>query len=108
MGAPYVSYNTVTTTSGTKVTAVTTSTVNYSALLAKLNNILAGGVLTQATQQAILTLISNTTDYPITSTVTGTTTSPPVAPSLPTTQARDIVRATVESILTSPEYSIQQ
>jgi len=108
MTAPYVSYNTVTTTSGTKVTAVTTSTVNYSALLTRLNNILTGGMLTQATQQTILSLVTNTTNYPITSTVTGTSTSPPAAPSLPTTQARDIVRATVESILTSPEYSIQQ
>jgi hypothetical protein len=108
MGSPYVTYNTVTTTSGAKVTAVTTSTVNYSALLSKLNNILTGGILTQATQQNILSLIGNTTNYPITSTITGTTSSPPAAPSLPTTQARDIVRAAVESILTSPEYSIQQ
>jgi hypothetical protein len=108
MGSPYVSYNTVTTTSGTKVTAVTTSTVNYAALVTKLNNILAGGVLTQATQQAIISLISNATNYPITTTVTGTTTAPPSAVSLPTSQARDIVRSAVESILTSPEYSIQQ
>jgi uncharacterized protein (DUF1800 family) len=108
MGSPYVTYNTVTTTSGAKVTAVTTSTVNYSALLSKLNNILTGGILTQATQQNILSLIGNTTNYPITSTITGATSSPPAAPSLPTTQVRDIVRAAVESILTSPEYSIQQ
>jgi uncharacterized protein (DUF1800 family) len=108
MGSPYVSYNTVTTTSGTKVTAVTTSTVNYTALVTKLNHILTGGMLTQTTQQSIISLISNITNYPITLTVTGTTAAPPAAPNLPTTQARDIVRAAVESVLTSPEYSIQQ
>jgi len=108
MGAPYVSYNTVTTTSGTKVTAVTTTTVNASALVAKLSNILTGGMLSQSAQQTIVSFISNTTYYPITLTVTGTTTNPPAAPTLPTTQARDIVRAAVQTILISPEYSIQQ
>jgi uncharacterized protein (DUF1800 family) len=108
MGAPYCSFNTVTTTSGTKVTATTTTTVNASGLVTKLANILTGGMLSQASQQTIVSFISNTTNYPITSSVTGTTTSPPAAPSLPTTQARDIVRAAVQAILTSPEYSIQQ
>jgi uncharacterized protein (DUF1800 family) len=108
MGAPYAAFNTVTTTSGTKVTATTTTTVNAPALVTKLNNILTGGMLTQAAQQTIISLITNTTNYPVTTTATGTTINPPAAPSLPTTQARDIVRAAVQSILTSPEYSIQQ
>jgi hypothetical protein len=90
------------------VTATTTTTVNASGLVTKLANILTGGMLSQASQQTIVSFISNTTNYPITSSVTGTTTSPPAAPSLPTTQARDIVRAAVQAILTSPEYSIQQ
>ncbi len=108
MGAPYASFSTVTTTSGTKVTATTTTTVNAAALVTKLSNILTGGMLTQASQQTIVTFISNATNFPITSTATGTTTNPPAAPSLPTTQARDIVRAAVQAILVSPEYSIQQ
>lgn len=108
MGAPYASFNTVTTTSGTKVTAVTTTTVNATALVAKLANILTGGMLTQAAQQTIVSFISNPANFPVTSTVTGTTTNPPAAPSLPTTQARDIVRAAAQAILVSPEYSIQQ
>jgi uncharacterized protein (DUF1800 family) len=108
MGAPYASFNTATVTSGTKVTATTTTTVNAAALVTKLNNVLTGGMLTQSAQQTIITFISNTTNFPITSTVTGTTTNPPPAPSLPTTQARDIVRAAVQAILVSPEYSIQQ
>jgi uncharacterized protein (DUF1800 family) len=108
MGAPYCSFNTVTTTSGTKVTATTTTTVNATALVTKLANVLTGGMLSQSAQQTIVSYIGNTTYFPITSTVTGTTTNPPAAPSLPTTQARDIVRAAVQSILISPEYSIQQ
>jgi hypothetical protein len=108
MTAPYVSFNTVTTTSGSKVTETTTTTVNASALVAKLSNVLTGGMLTQSSQQTIVSFITNTTNFAVTSTVTGTTTSPPAAPSLPTTQARDIVRAAVQAILVSPEYSIQQ
>jgi hypothetical protein len=108
MEAPYVSYSTVTTTSGTTVTATTTTTVNAPALVTKLANILTGGMLTQASQQTIVSFISNTTNFVITSKVTGTTTNPPAAPSLPTTQARDIVRAAAQAILVSPEYSIQQ
>jgi len=108
MGAPYVSYNTVTTTSGTKVTETTTTTVNAAALVTKLANILTGGMLSQSSQQTIINFITNTTNYPITLTATGTTTNPPAAPNLPTTQGRDIVRAAVQAILVSPEYSIQQ
>jgi len=108
VGSPYVTYSTATTTSGTTVTATTTTTVNYSALVAKLSNVLTGGMLTQASQQTIISFISNTTNFVITSKATGTTTNPPAAPSLPTTQARDIVRAAVQAILVSPEYSIQQ
>ena len=108
MGAPYASFSTSTTTSGTKVTSVTTTTVNAAALVAQLANVLTGGMLTQAAQQTIVTFISNTANFPVTLTVTGTTTNPPAAPSLPTTQARDIVRAAAQAILVSPEYSIQQ
>jgi hypothetical protein len=108
MRTPYASFNTVTTTSGTKVTATTTTTVNVAALVTKLNNVLTGGALTQSAQQTIISYISNTTNFPITSAVIGTTTNPPPAPSLPTTQARDIIRGAVEAILVSPEYSIQQ
>lgn len=108
MSAPYVSYGTTTTTSGTTVTAITTTTVNAATLVTKLSNILTGGMLTQASQQTIITFISNTTNFPITLTVKGTTTNPPALPSFPTTQARDIVRAAIQAILSSPEYSIQQ
>jgi hypothetical protein len=65
-------------------------------------------MLTQSAQQTIISFISNTSNFAVTTSVKGTTTNPPTAPSLPTTQARDIVRAAVQAILSSPEYSIQQ
>jgi hypothetical protein len=108
MEAPYVTYSNSTTTSGTTVTLTETTTVNATALVTKLSNLLTGGMLTQASQQTVISFISNTSNFVITSTVKGTTTNPPTAPSLPTTQARDIVRAAVQAILVSPEYSIQQ
>ena len=108
MGAPYVSISTTTTTSGTKVTAVTTTTVNATALTNKLGDLLTGGMLSQATKNAIISYISNTTNFPPTVTMTGTTSNPPAAPTLPTTSARDRVRAVVEQILDSPEYAIQR
>jgi uncharacterized protein (DUF1800 family) len=108
MESPYVTYSNSTVTSGTTVTITTTTTVNASTLVTKLANILTGGMLTQAAQQTIISFISNTTNFAVTTSVKGTTTNPPTAPSLPTTQARDIVRAAVQAILSSPEYSIQQ
>ncbi len=108
MGAPYVSVSTVSTTSGTKVTAVTTTTVDTTALVNKFGDLLTGGVLTQDTKNAILAFVNNTTYFPPTQTATGTTTTPPPAPALPTTSARDRVRAIVQTILSSPEYAVQQ
>jgi hypothetical protein len=108
MEAPYVTYSNSTTTSGTTVTITTTTTVNASTLVTKLSNILTGGMLTQASQETIVNFITNTSNFVITTSVKGTTTNPPTAASVPTTQARDIVRAAVQAILTSPEYSIQQ
>ena len=108
MGAPYVSVSTTSTTSGTKVTAVTTTTVNATTLINKLGDLLTGGMLSQATKNALASYINNPASFPPTVTVTGTTTSPPAAPTLPTTSARDRVRAVVEQILDSPEYAIQR
>jgi hypothetical protein len=108
MEAPYVSFSNATVTSGTTVTVTTTSTVNYTSLVSELSNILTGGLLSSSAQSTIVSFISNTTSFPITTSVKGTTASPPTPASQPTTQARDIVRAAVQAILTSPEYSIQQ
>ena len=108
MEPPYVTYSSATVTSGTKVTITTTVNVNASTLVAKLGNLLTGGALTQASQQMIIGFITNTNSFSTATSVSGTTTNPPVAPSLPTQQARDIVRAAVSAILASPEYSIQQ
>ena len=108
MTAPYVSVSTVTTTSGTKVTAVTTTNVNATALVNKLGDLLTGGMLSQAAKDQITGFINNTTYFPPTQTATGTTTVPPVAPTLPTTSARDQVRAVVQQILISPEYAVQR
>ncbi len=108
MTAPYVSVSTTTTTSGTKVTAVTTTTVDTTTLVNKFGDLLTGGMLTQNTKNAILTFVNSTTNFPPTQTATGTTTVPPAAPSLPTTSARDRVRAIVQLILSSPEYAVQQ
>ncbi|MBE7157379.1 MAG: hypothetical protein INR62_02890 [Rhodospirillales bacterium] len=107
LGAPYVTVSTQTTTSGTKVTAVTTSTVDTNALISKLNDLLTGGTLTQGTKDAVAAFINNATYFPP-STVNGTTTSPPAALTLPTTSARDKVRAAVQLILESPEYAVQK
>ncbi len=108
LGAPYVTINTVSTTSGTKVTAVTTTTVDSTALINKLGDVLTGGMMTQAAKDQIASFINNTTSFPATQTVTGTTTAPPAAPILPTTSARDKVRAVVQQILVSPEYAVQR
>ena len=108
MGAPYVSVSTTTTTSGTKVTAVTTTTVNATALVNKMGDRLTGGMLTQAAKNDLVSYLTNATAFRPTVTVTGTTTSPPAAPTLPTTSARDKVRAIIEQILDSPEYAIQR
>ncbi len=108
LAAPYVTVNTTSTTSGTRVTAVTTTTVDTAALINKLGDLLTGGTLTTGTKNAILGFVNNTTYFPPTQTATGTTTAPPAAPSLPTTSARDRVRAVVQLILASPEYAVQQ
>ena len=108
MGAPYVSVSTVSTTKGTTVTAVTTTTVDANALVNKLGDVLAGGMLSQDAKNAIIAFVNNTTYFPPTQTATGTTTAPPAAPALPTTSGRDKVRAVVHAILVSPEYAIQR
>ena len=108
MGSPYVSISTQSTTSGTKVTAVTTTTVDATALVNRLSNLLTGGTMTQATTDAIVAFLNNTTYFPPTQTATGTTTAPPAAPTLPTTSGRDKVRAAVQLILESPEYAVQK
>ncbi len=108
MGAPYVTYSTTSTTTGTTVKAVTTTTVNATALVNKLGDILAGGMLTQAAKDQITAFLNNTTNFPPTQTATGTTTVPPATPTYPTTSARDKVRAVVQNILISPEYAIQR
>jgi uncharacterized protein (DUF1800 family) len=111
MGAPYISVNTVsTTTKGTTVTAVTTTTVDVNGLITKLGNVLTGGMFNQNTQAvaALAGFINNTTFFPPTQTATGTVTNPPAAPTLPTTSARDKVRAVVQQILVSPDYAIQR
>ena len=79
LGAPYVNVSTATTTSGTKVTAVTTTTVDTTALVNKMGDLLTGGMLSQGTKNTILTLVNNTTYFPPTQTATGTTTTPPAA-----------------------------
>ncbi len=108
MGSPYVSVSTVSTTKGTTVTAVTTTTVDATGLVNKLGDVLAGGMLSQSTKDQITAFVNNTTSFPPTQTATGTTTIPPAAPTLPTTSARDRVRAIVQQILVSPEYAVQR
>jgi hypothetical protein len=103
----YGTMNTVTTTSGTKVTAVTTSTVDVVDLVNKLGDILTGGMLTSSTKTTIENLLNDPVSFPPTVTVTGTTTAPPAAPTFPTTDIRDKVRAAVQLILASPEYAVQ-
>ena len=108
LGAPYVNVSTTTTTSGTKVTAVTTTTVDTTALVNKFGDLLTGGTLTPDAKNAILAFVNNTTNFPPTTTATGTTAAPPAAPALPTTSARDRVRAIVQLILSTPEYAVQR
>ena len=108
LGAPYVTVSTASTTKGTTVTAVTTTTVDATALVNKLGDVLTGGMLSQGVKDQITALVNNATYFPPTQTATGTTTTPPAAPTLPTTSARDKVRAVVQQILVSPEYAIQR
>ena len=108
MGVPYVSVSTTSTTSGTKVTAVTTTTVDATALVNKLGDVLTGGMLSQSAKDQMTALINNPAYFPPTVTVTGTTTAPPAAPTLPTTSGRDKVRAVVQQILVSSEYAVQR
>ncbi len=108
MAAPYVTVTNSSVTSGSKVTLTTTTTVDTTTLVNKLGDLLTGGALTTSTKNAILSYVNNTTYFPQVVVTNGTTTSPPVAPSLPTTSARDRVRAIVQLILTSPEYAVQQ
>ena len=108
MGSPYVTVSTVSTTKNTTVTAVTTTTVDATALVNKLGDVLTGGMLTQAAKDQITALVNNATYFPPTQTATGTTATPPAAPTLPTTSARDKVRAVIQQILVSPEYAIQR
>ena len=104
----YGTMNTVTTTAGNTVTATTTSTVDAVGLVNKLGDILTGGMLSSSTKTTIENLLNNTTDFPPTSVVTGTISSPPAAPTFPSTSIRDRVRAAVQLILASPEYAVQQ
>ena len=108
MDAPYATVSTTSATSGTKVTATTTTSVNAPALVNRLNDLLTGGTMTQATRDAIVGYLNNATYFPPTQTATGTTTAPPPAPTLPTTSARDKARAAVQLILESPEYAVQK
>ena len=108
MGAPYCTVSTGSTTKGTTVTATTTTTVDANALVNKLGDILTGGTMSADAKNQIVTFINNATYFPPTQSATGTTTTPPAPPSLPTTSARDKVRAVVHAILVSPEYAIQR
>ncbi len=109
MTAPYASFSTTTTTTGNTIKATTTTTVDATALVNKLGDILAGGTLTQETKDAIVAFLNNTTYFPTTATANGTV-SPPVAPVvlIPSTSARDKARAAVQLILASPEYAVQR
>lgn len=104
----YGTVNTVSSTSGTTVTATTTSTVDSVGLVDKLSDILTGGMLTSDTKTKLVTLLNDTTAFPPTVVVKGTTTAPPAAPTFPTTSIRDKVRAAVQLILSSPEYAVQR
>jgi uncharacterized protein (DUF1800 family) len=104
----YGTMNTVQTTSGTSITLTTTSTVDSVGLVNKLGDILAGGMLSSDTKTRIVTLLNDTTSFPPTASVRGTTTAPPTAPTFPSTGIRDKVRAAVQLILASPEYAIQR
>ena len=112
MAAPYASYSTANSTSGNVVKATTTTTVDATLLVNDLADRLTGGMLNQASKNAIVSFLNDTTNFPVTATgpVNGTVT-PPVAPtpaSQPTTCARDKARAAVQLILTSPEYAVQR
>jgi uncharacterized protein (DUF1800 family) len=104
----YGTMSTVSKTTGTTVTATTTSTVDAVGLVNKLGDILTGGMLTTTTKARIEALLADTTSFPTTVAVNGTVTAPPAAPTFPSTDIRDKVRAAVQLILTSPEYAIQR
>ena len=104
----YGTMNTVQTVSGTTVTLTTTSTVDSAGLVNKLGDILAGGMLSSDTKTRIVTLLNDSTSFPPTVVVKGTVAVPPVAPTFPSTDIRDKVRAAVQLILASPEYAIQR
>ena len=103
----YATMNTVKTVSGDTVTLTTTSTVDSVGLVNKLGDILAGGMLTSATKARIETLVNDSTSFPP-DVVKGTVEVPPVAPTFPSPNARNRVRAAVQLILASPEYAIQR
>jgi hypothetical protein len=103
----YGTMNTSTVTSGTTVTQTTVSTVDAVGLTNKLSDVLTGGMLTSSTKSRIVSLLSDTTSYPTTVVVKGTTTAPPAAPTFPSTSIRDKVRSAVQLILASPEYAVQ-
>jgi hypothetical protein len=103
----YGTINNVTTTSGTTVTLTSTSTVDSVGLVNKLGDILTGGMLTSAAKTRIETLLNDTTSFPPTVVIKGTTTAPPATPTFPSTSIRDRVRAAVQLILASPEYAVQ-
>ena len=73
LGSPYVSVSTVSTTkNGTAVTAVTTTTVDATALVNKLGDVLAGGMLKRSRPRTRSPrLINNATYFPPTQTATG-------------------------------------
>lgn len=103
----YGTINNVTTTSGTTVTLTSTSTVDSVGLLNKLGDILTGGMLTSATKTQIESLLNDTTSFPPTVVIKGTTSAPPATPTFPSTSIRDRVRAAVQLVLASPEYAVQ-
>ena len=108
MVAPYASLSNTTTTTGNTVKIVGTTTVDATKLINDLDARLTGGTMTQATKDAIVSFINNTTYFAPTVTVSGTTAAPPAAPTLPTTSSRDKARAAVQLILSSPEYAVQR
>ena len=109
MAAPYVTViSTTTTTSGTKVTAVTTTNGGHDHARQQTRRPAHRRHAHADTKNAILAFVNNTTYFPADADRDGHDHHSPPAPSLPTTSARDRVRAIVQLILASPEYAVQQ
>jgi uncharacterized protein (DUF1800 family) len=77
-------------------TVAWTANANIHLLVSRMSDLLAGGMLTPATQAAIVAFVGNNTNFPYTS------------PTPTATQMRDRVRAVVHLIVTSAEHAIQR